>query len=49
MRIYVSADAGTYYTFREFGRTDTEAPRFDAQWHYLRTVRIGPLYRVPGT
>ena len=49
LRIYFSADAGAYYTFREFSRTDTEAPRFDAQWRYLRTVRIGPLYRVPGT
>ena len=49
LRIYFSADAGTYYTFREILRTDTSAPRFDAQWRYLRTVTIGPLYRVPGT
>ena len=49
LRVYLSADAGTYYTYREIGRTDTEAPRADATWRYLRTVRLGPLYRVPGT
>ena len=49
LRIYYSADAGTYHTYREISRVDTEAPRTDATWRYLRTVRIGPLYRVPGT
>lgn len=49
LRVYYSADAGTYHTFREISRVDTDAPRADATWRYLRTVRIGPLYRVPGT
>lgn len=49
LRIYYSADAGTYHTFREIARRDTAAPRADATWRYLRTVTIGPLYRVPGT
>lgn len=49
LRVYYSADAGTYHTFREISRVDTDAPRADATWRYLRTVRLGPLYRVPGT
>ncbi len=49
LRVYYSADAGTYHTYREIGRTDTGAPRADGAWRYLRTVRLGPLYRVQGT
>lgn len=49
LRVYEDASTGTYLTYREIERANTAAPRFDSTWRYLRTVVIGPLYRVPGT
>jgi len=49
VRLYWSADAGDYKTYRIASRRGTEMPRTDPNWAGLFDLSLDRLVRIPGT